>query len=61
MQAVNFSSLPFFCLINQFGGKNCEHELDQMALGGGTLDRFGLIWFGGKNCEQELDQMALRG
>ena len=38
MQAVNFSSLPVFRLINQFGGKNCEQELDQMALGGGTLD-----------------------
>ena len=34
MQAVNFSFLPIFRLINQFGGKICEQELDQMALRG---------------------------
>ena len=34
MQAVNFSFLPVFRLINQFGGKNFEQELDQMALRG---------------------------
>ena len=69
MQAVNFSSLPVFRLINQFGGKNCEHELDQLALGGRDIGQVWfdlvwgqeLVWFGGKNCEHELDQMALRG